>query len=68
MPAELGDGAQIYLLREMARGEGGLRCEVSGREAVECKGTGVQEVAADDAVYKTCSWMPADCTVSSWRW
>jgi hypothetical protein len=50
MPAELGDGAQIYLLREMARGEGGLRCEVSGREAVECKGTGVQEAAADDAV------------------
>jgi hypothetical protein len=27
-----------------------LRCEVSGREAVERKGTGVQEATADDAV------------------
>jgi hypothetical protein len=46
----------------------GATSVVSRREAVECKGTRVQEAAADDAASETCSGMPAGCAASSWRW
>lgn len=44
------------------------RRKVSGREAVEGKGTEVLEAGADDAVEETCSRRGAESSAASWRW
>lgn len=46
---------RAYVLWMQPQGKRAVRREVSGGEAVERKGTGVQEAGADDAVEETCS-------------
>jgi hypothetical protein len=55
------EGARVYVSWVQARGERRLRQRVSGGEAVERKGTGVQEAGADDAVEETYSPTRPEC-------